>query len=106
MSSREKILGAITNNKPDLVDMPLIDVDKVISYTSLKNQFKETLEKIGGRVVYLENEDQLNDLIKSQIKEEDFVINALELAEEKKTEIRNLSSYDLANLERAYLRGS
>jgi L-lactate dehydrogenase complex protein LldG len=105
MSSREKILSAIASNKPDLVDMPLIDVEKVISYTHLKHQFKETLEKIGGKVIFLENEDQLKEQIKSSITENEFVINTLELAEDKKTKIRNLSSYDLASLEKAYLRG-
>lgn len=105
MSSREKILSAIANNKPDLVDMPLIDVEKVISYTNLKNQFKETLEKIGGKTLFLENEDQLKSQIKSEITDNKFVINTLELSENRKTEIRNMSSYDLANLERAYLRG-
>lgn len=63
MSSREEILKKIRVNKPALVELPVIDFQEVIRYESNTAQFKEVLERIGGRVNYLETKDQLKEII-------------------------------------------
>ena len=56
MSSREKILQAISANKPPLTQLPLIDTNQVIHFEDLIVQFKTVLESIGGIAI------EVNDL--------------------------------------------
>ena len=61
MNSRDKILNAIAANQPELVGLPTIDLDTVISYENNYNHFKTVLESIGGKVELLSDIAILNN---------------------------------------------
>ena len=52
MSSREKILAAVTANKPALTEVPSMKIDRAsIDHASAVQQFIKTLEGIGGKAI-------------------------------------------------------
>lgn len=106
MNSRNEILKTITANKPDLVDLPFIDLKEVISFDNLANHFTGTLEKIGGKVEILEREDLLSDFLEEKIKNQNFVVNTLSLNEEEKTELKSKNSYELEAVDLAIVKGT
>ena len=55
MTSRDTILNTIAINQPDLVQLPDIDINTVISYDDNYAQFKIILEGIGGEVVLIQD---------------------------------------------------
>jgi len=106
MSSRNEILKMITANKPTLVDLPVININEVISFESLTAQFRETLERIGGNVEYVDNEELLLDFVHENSANKPYVINTLSLTEEEKEEIKNKDSYALESVDLACIKGT
>jgi L-lactate dehydrogenase complex protein LldG len=77
MSTREKILSAITTNKPTLVDLPAMDLQQVTNYDDLVAKFTTTLEGIGGQVLHLDNSDMLASIIHDEMQTGKMVYNAM-----------------------------
>ncbi len=105
MSSRDLIFSALKANKPTFVEHPEISLDEVISYKDLKEQFTETLVKIGGAVKRFSAIEEVNDLIAAEVVNNP-IISTLSLSEEDKNLIRNKTSRELSTIEKVYLKGT
>jgi L-lactate dehydrogenase complex protein LldG len=103
MNSRDKILNAIEANQPDLVALPAIDIDTVISYEDNYSQFKKMLESIGGKVELLSDISILNNQIIADKTSGNLVIS---MVDEVDKEIVSLTSFELEKLEKVYLKAT
>lgn len=105
MSSREKILTAITNNKPAKVSLPSIDIQQVTNYDNLVAKFTATLESIGGKVFELQNLQQLESEINNERKSGNLILNTIN--ESEKGEVRsNQTAAFLEPVYKAYIKGT
>jgi len=77
MSAREKILHAININKPELVNLPEVDMQQVTSYDDLLAKFTATLQSIGGQVLGLADINQIHSLINEELTNGHTVLNAI-----------------------------
>ena len=108
MSSREKILGAISINKPSLIELPVIDIKSTSSLSvDWVDEFIKTLESIGGKVIQLSS----IDLIKLEIQQAklrgEYIVNTLPLLGEVNNEINPIMEASLLeSIDRAYIEGS
>jgi L-lactate dehydrogenase complex protein LldG len=103
MNSRDKILNAISANQPELVGLPTIDLDAVISYEDNYTQFKTVLESIGGKVELLSDISILNNQIIADKASGKLVINMID---EVDKQIVLLTSFELEKLEKVYLKAT
>ena len=106
MSSRDKILKTITANKPAFSDLPVIAIEQVISFESLTAQFRETLERIGGKVEYVDNDELLHDFVTERAANQPYIINTLRLSVSEREEVRSKDSYALASVDLACIKGT
>jgi len=108
MSSREKILGAISINKPTLIELPVIDINSTSSLAAdWVDEFIKTLESIGGKVIQLSS----IDLIKLEIQQAklrgEYIVNTLPVLGEVNNEINpTMEASLLESIDRAYIEGS
>ncbi len=108
MNSREKILGAISINKPSLIELPVIDIKSTSSLSvDWVDEFIKTLESIGGKVVQLSS----IDLIKLEIQQAklrgEYIVNTLPVLGEVNNEINpTMEAGLLESIDRAYIEGS
>jgi L-lactate dehydrogenase complex protein LldG len=108
MSSREKILGAISINKPALIELPVIDIKSTSSLAAdWVDEFIKTLESIGGKVIQLSS----IDLIKLEIQQAklrgEYIVNTLPLLGEVNNEINpTMEASLLESIDKAYIEGS
>ena len=108
MNSREKILGAISINKPSLIELPVIDIKSTSSLSvDWVDEFIKTLESIGGKVIQLSS----IDLIKLEIQEAklrgEYIVNTLPVLGEVNNEINpTMEASLLESIDRAYIEGS
>ncbi len=102
MSARETILKAVAMNKPELTELPDMDLSLTIQYPGLIEQFTGMVESAGGKAYYENSRQQLlNDL--TEVKAEGkFMINLLE--DSQAEEFSNLKASDLEALDTCYLR--
>ena len=103
MSAREKILNAIAANQPELVALPTIDLDSVISYENNYNQFKNVLESIGGKVELIQDISILKDVFDDDRANGKLIINTLDDLDKQ---IVLLTSFELEKLEKVCIKGS
>lgn len=102
MSARETILKAVAMNKPELTELPDMDLSQTIQYPDLIQQFIGMVEAAGGKAYY-ENSghDLLNDI--AEVKAEGkFMINLLE--DSNAEEWESLNASELEALDTCYLR--
>jgi len=104
MSSRAEILSAVSQNKPTLVPLPTIDFNELIRYDDLVAQFKFAVEKIGGEVLFFENEASLFESIRLQ-QGQNRVINTLQMNDAEKISLSKEHASDLESVHTAYFRG-
>ncbi len=108
MNSREKILGAISINKPSLIELPVIDIKSTSSLSvDWVDEFIKTLESIGGKVIQLSS----IDLIKLEIQQAklrgEYIVNTLPVLGEVNNEINpTMEASLLESIDRAYIEGS
>ncbi len=108
MNSREKILGAISINKPSLIELPVIDINSTSSLSvDWVDEFIKTLESIGGKVIQLSS----IDLIKLEIQQAklrgEYIVNTLPVLGEVNNEINpTMEASLLESIDRAYIEGS
>jgi len=107
MSAREKILTAITANKPALTNLPVINIEQVTNYDDIIAKFTATLEGIGGKVLELADLQQLELEINKERNEGHFVLNAInESAEEKGKINSSQTAIMLEPVHKAYIKAS
>jgi L-lactate dehydrogenase complex protein LldG len=102
MSARETILKAVAMNKPELTELPDMDLSLTIQYPDLIQQFIGMVEAAGGKAYYENSrEDLLNDI--AEVKAEGkFMINLLE--DLNAEEWGSLNASELEALDTCYLR--
>ena len=101
MSSREKILQAITANKPALTEVPSMQIDRAaISDTAAVHQFIKTLEGIGGKAVQIADINLIKDEIKQLKDAHHYIVNTLPLLGDINPEIN--PTLDANSLEPVY----
>lgn len=106
MSARDTILKNITSNKPQLVDLPSIDLDAVIQYNDLVQQYKSVLQSIGGGTVDLQNLSSLKQEFEAKKANGDFVVNRIDALGEVNDSLQSLTAADLAAVDTAYIQGN
>jgi L-lactate dehydrogenase complex protein LldG len=103
MNSRDKILNAIAANQPELVALPTIDINTVISYENNYNQFKTVLESIGGKVELIQDISVVNNLLTAEKSNGKLIINTLDETDKK---IVSLTSFELEKLEKICIKAT
>lgn len=103
MSSREKILATCTANKPALVDLPQLSDEHLTHYNDKLDQFKLILEGIGGKVVALENIEQVKEEIAAHKQSGEFVVDTVFNIDDA---LKTQTSFDLERVDRAYLKAT
>jgi L-lactate dehydrogenase complex protein LldG len=106
MSAREQILKRITANKPSLVELIKMDNARVIAYSDTIAQFKKVLESIGGHVTELNNIQDLKQIIEKEKSTGGYIVNTIAELGTIEEKIESLSSYELAGVDTAFVRGS
>lgn len=107
MSSREKILSAITAAKPALVEAPIISIEKGIVTVDLVKKFVQILENIGGKVVYANGFESIKADLDQSIKEGGYIVNTIPEIGDVNPEVN--ADNDAIFLEpvfKAYIRGT
>jgi L-lactate dehydrogenase complex protein LldG len=101
MSSREKILHAISINKPALLELPVIDINGAgASPAALVQQFIKTLEGIGGKAIQISAVDVVREEIAQLRARGEYVVNTLPYLGEVNNEIN--TDMDASSLEQVY----
>lgn len=107
MSAREKILSAISENKPALTNLPVISMEQVTNYDDTVLKFTATLESIGGKVIELEGLQQLEEEIINERKKGYLVLNAINKSAEEEIRINSSqTATELEPLHKAYIKAS
>lgn len=106
MSARDTILKNITANKPQLVELPSIDINAVIQYNDLVQQYKTVLQSIGGGTVELQDLSSLKQEFESRKANDDFVVNRIAALGEVSDSLASLTAEELAAVDTAYLHGT
>jgi L-lactate dehydrogenase complex protein LldG len=106
MSARETILKNITANKPDLVELPSIDLNAVIQYNDLVQQYKTVLQSIGGGTIELQNINALKEELQAKKANGEFLVNRVAALGKVDDSIAHLSAPDLAAVDIAYMEGT
>ena len=76
MSSREKILAAVKQARPDFISLPeLKKYDQGCS--DLQGKFTQVLETIGGKVYHVNSEEEIFSVINEKFKEAKRVVSTL-----------------------------
>ena len=105
MNSREKILGAISSNKPVFIESPVVEIDRIqIEPASAIEQFTQTLVSIGGTVVQVSDLHLIGDEIKKARDNGKYVVNTLPFLGEVNEEINvSLDATALESVHQSYI---
>ncbi len=106
MSAREEILKAITVNKPSFVELPVIDIEQVIQYNDLVQQFKTVLQSIGGTAIEVNDLDSLRKELEEKKTAGEFVVNRIAELGAVDDSSAALIAEELAAVEFAYLKAT
>ena len=108
MRSREKILEAISINKPALIELPVIDIKSTsVLAADWVEQFTKTLESIGGKAILLSSIDVIKEEIQQAKIGGEYIVNTLPILGEVNNEINStMEASLLETVDRAYIEGS
>ena len=106
MSAREKILNGIAINQPELVALPVMDMNVIISYPDVFEQFKMMMQSIGGKVELVSNISVLKERLIADKASGNFVINAIANLGELDSQVASFTASELEKVERAYIKGT
>jgi L-lactate dehydrogenase complex protein LldG len=88
MSSREKILQAVSINKPTLIEMPKMEMKRSVPEPAAAiQQFIQTLESIGGKAFQVTDTNIIIEEIKQSRDRGEYVVNTLPYLGEVNNEI-------------------
>ena len=106
MEEENKILEAITANKPAFVALPQIDLANIIQYDDSIAQFKRVLESIGGKLIETNELSQLQQEIENEKRSGKFIVNTVKELGEVDDNIITSSAHQLEAVDNAYIKGS
>jgi L-lactate dehydrogenase complex protein LldG len=105
MSSREKILQAVKQNKPAVLTLPTVG-PFVTQTEGLLETYRETLTAIGGGCYIVDNLDTVKDFATRQKQQGLLVINGIaEIEDYNINDYKNYSAQQLENLNTVIIRG-
>lgn len=104
--SRESILTAIKNNKPALVDLPIIDIKAVIKYDDVVAQFKATLESIGGIAIEINAVENLQSEINQERAAGNYIANTIPALGEVDVNLSTLTAIELEAVHKSFLQAT
>ncbi len=108
MSSREKILAAVTANKPALTAVPSMQIDRAsIDHATAVQQFIKTLEGIGGKAIQVADIQVIRDEIQQLKAAQHYIVNTLPSLGEINPEINpTLDANSLEPVYKTYIEGT
>ena len=107
MSSREKILEAISKNKPAPQPLPEIVIDTEYDSSVLMQQFMLTLHTIGATVIKAENIQTIKDDLQKDIANGAYIVNTIEAIGMVNKEVNITSdAVFLEPVDKAYISGT
>ena len=104
MGSRETILSAIKNNKPDLLPLPPSSYFES-NYDNLALQFSEILENIGGTAVSVQNYDEIKEYLKQHNGLTNIAVTIPELSDLATFSLKISDPHDLETVDLAIIAG-
>lgn len=104
MSSRDNILEAIHRNKPEQSPLPSVPEFQTPN-GDLANAFEETLNKIGGKFIYLSNREILQSFIEESYPGKSMIISNVPQYKSTHDMLAIKNAHDLANLDVAVFQG-
>ena len=104
MGSRETILSAIKNNKPDLLPLPPSSYFES-NYDNLALQFSEVLYNIGGTAVSVQNYDEIKEYLKKHNDLTNIAVTIPELSELATFSLNISDPHDLETVDLAIIAG-
>lgn len=106
MSSRDTILKAVSQNKPEQVAIPAINVNNTYEGKNLATIFAGTLQFIGGIIKTINNFDDLKKEIEQKHLNHQFIVNTIPELGITDSEIDTESSaVELEKIEVSYIYG-
>jgi L-lactate dehydrogenase complex protein LldG len=106
MDTRSKILNAVAANKPAMVALAGADINAVIHYDDVAAQFKTVLEGIGGKVIEINNVQQLQQEIENEKQSGNFIVNTVAEWGEVDSSLASSSAEQLAGIHKAFIKGT
>ncbi len=104
MSTKEKILNSISNNKPEFVELPDINLSQITAYENLVAKFSATVESIGGKVILIQTLAEIKFDIIKEMEKGLFIVDTIFF---DAAEINNLQSATaLEKIDKAYIKGT
>lgn len=104
--SRESILAAVKNNKPALVDLPIVDINAVIEYGDVVAQFKATLESIGGVAIEINAVEDLLPEMQQEKEAGNYIANTIPDLGEVDANLATLTATELEAVHKTYLQAT
>jgi L-lactate dehydrogenase complex protein LldG len=101
MSSREKILQAISINKPAFIEPPVMEIKKAgMNTDEAVQQFIKTLESIGGKALLVADINNIREDLKQSRDSGTYIVNTIPALGDVNEEIN--PSMDAGSLEPVY----
>lgn len=107
MNSREKILEAISKNKPAPSPLPEIVIDTEYDSSFLVQQFMLTLNTIGTSVIRVESIQTIKDDLQKAMLNQEYIVNTIEALGMVNKEINiSTDTVFLEPVDKAYISGT
>ncbi|MEO5888977.1 MAG: LUD domain-containing protein [Ferruginibacter sp.] len=91
MSSRDKILQAISVNKPGFIEPPVMHIERsLVEPDAAIQQFITTLESIGGKVLLVQGIDSIREGLEGSRKSSEYIVNTIPELGEVNNEISSV----------------
>ena len=101
MSSRENILRAVSQNKPVLIEMPVVNIPDNYLEFDLTDKYIQSLEFIGGKIKRVKNIEEIRKQVEEDRLTGNYIVNTIPEFGHINTEINNESRPD--ELEKIYI---
>jgi L-lactate dehydrogenase complex protein LldG len=103
MKSRAQILEAIAANKPAGIPLPILDFSQIDQPGDLLEKFTANLKGVGGQVILVNGDIELQQLLRNDKSSGKFIIN--QVAEGGELDIVPADPALLESVFRAYIKG-
>jgi L-lactate dehydrogenase complex protein LldG len=104
MTSREKILAAVKNNQPALLDLPTLNDEGAVQYEDKFAQFTAVLKGIGGTVVEITNTKEIVDYVHYTFENNQNFVTTIPGLDSIKMLDETLDAHFLENIEVAIVK--
>lgn len=107
MSTREKILNAITKNKSEFIAAPILSIGEVKGSSDLISNFMIMVESIGGKSFKVDDIENIKEILNNDIANGSYIVNTISELGDVNKELNFISNpIDLEQIYKAYIRGT